>query len=203
MYIYVCVCVCVCIYIYICFAFVGLDIKPQSCFKASSRNSRKTRIIIIIIFCSFCLSVRPSVLRYRFGSHWTHLCQILMWKAFTRFCGENSKFLLKWDGNVGHFIGRPEYVYIVDGSAKCFVAPQECKCRVSLAAFNSVILTATYAAQQYCFGSATTVTRTRHGVMSHVHCLSGLLVTVFNASCDRFGLVHVLNPKGKGKKLQV
>ena len=96
--------------------------------------------------------------------------------------------------------GTLQYVYIVDGSTKRFDAPQQCSCCVSLATVNSFILTATYVAQQYCFGSATTtVTRTRHGVTSHVHCLSGLLVAVLNASCDRFGMVHALNPKCKGK----
>ena len=31
------------------------------------------------------------------------------------------------------------------------------------------------------------------------HALPVWFITVFNASCDRFGMVHVLNRKGKGK----
>ena len=111
----------------------------------------------------------------------------------TKICRQNTKFLLKWDRNIGHFTGRPECVYIVGGSTKCFVDPQQCNCRLSLATVNSFLLTATYAAQQYSFGSATT-TVTRCAVTSHVRCLSALLVAVFNACSDRFGMVHVLNP---------
>ena len=118
----------------------------------------------------------------------------LMWKAFKKTCRENFRFF-KMGRIVVHFTERPEYVYMVDGSTKCFVAQQQYNCRVSLERFNSFILTATYAAKQYYFGSAKRrVTRTLQTVTSYVHCLSVLLVRVFNASCDRFGMVQFLYP---------
>ena len=100
--------------VYIC-AFFSLDDKPQFCLKTCS-----------VLFCSIRRSVRPQM---SFRLPLDRFVSDLMWKAFTKICRENSRFILKWDRNMGHFTGRPDY-----GSTKCFFDSQQCNCHVSLAA---------------------------------------------------------------------
>jgi hypothetical protein len=65
--------------------------------------------------CYLC-PVRPSVRILQRGSHETAFCE-LWYRKLVRESVEKLQISLKSDKNVGHFIRRPKFVYIVDNSA--------------------------------------------------------------------------------------
>jgi hypothetical protein len=105
-------------------------------FLGSSSNLRKAPISLGMFDCP---SVRPH-LSTRPPGEWfswdlTLAIRIKFWPKI--------QIWLESDNIFGHFTGRPEYVYIVDCSKKCYVYKQNCKrahCCVSMARINNFML---------------------------------------------------------------
>jgi hypothetical protein len=63
---------------------------------------------------------------YQRGSQWMDFREILYW-GFVRNSVDKPQICVNSDKNIGHFTQTLSYVYIVDSSAKYFVALRQCQ----------------------------------------------------------------------------